>query len=274
MNKPSVSIISPVRNAILSQHQYVNAIVLQMQNRGDWELILPVWGCQDDEPMKMHGGLSNEQTIVFNALQDTESSAINEGLKHARGDYIVVVDALTVLGVEFIPTVLSKLKKSKSPFVGVPVLLSNGDTPVREIGFNESSVSIESLGFQYGNIVIVGAKTAFPQFEECNYPYILHTCRCIELFQADVEVIDGNHTCAIQEHATSTFEDEAKHCDSMMAEAFSMGFSLQNTLSVVRLFSRRKALFTEFNERYDPTLNINEYINIFHRKPKSSTHKV
>lgn len=274
MNKPAISIISPVWNAMLSQHQYVNAIALQMQERDDWELILPVWGCQGDEPMKMHGGLSNEQNIVFNAFQDNESSAINEGLKHARGDYIVVVDALTVLGIEFIPTVLSKLKNTNCHFVGVPVLLSNGDTPVREIGFNESSINIESLGFQYGNIVIVGEMARFPRFEECNYPYIIHTCRCIELIQADVKVVDGNDTCAIQEHTTSTFEDEAKLCDSMIAEAFSMGFSLENTLGVVHLFSRRKALFNEFNERYDPSLDINAYINIFHRKPKSSTHKV
>lgn len=260
---------------MLSKHQYVNAVALQMQDRDDWELILPVWGCKDNEPMKTHGVLSNDQTVVFNAQRDTESSAINEALKLARGENVVVIDPLTVLGIDFIPAVTNELMvNTNTLIVGVPVMLAKDDTPVREVGFNQESIGIEGLGFLYGIIVMVGKKTAYPKFEECDYAYYIHICRCIELLQADVKIINGNLTCAIQEYLSLNAEEEIKRCDSVISKAFYLGFSLPNTIDLMRLFSRRKALFVEFNKRYDPTLNMNEYINIFHRNPKDSIQRV
>ena len=270
--KQKLTIITPV-DSHPTAFQYANSVGLSMGQSDHWNLVFVFWGTNAENPPSMPDDLNESEQVHWVISSKDKISALNEVLTTVSDGWIVCLDEYTILGLDFVSNIYEDwIIDSEHNMVAAPVVLTRGNKPVREIGFNLNTIGVDELGLLYGNIVLVGQHDVYPPFEHDYYSSLLHTSRCIEVAQNDIKVLSGERVCAIQELESLSIEQELMECDRIISQAFTLGFGLANTLRLIKMFSRRKALLKEFNGRFDRDLDLDAYINIFHYQARRIDH--
>ncbi|SCJ80079.1 Chondroitin polymerase [Anaerotruncus sp. 2789STDY5834896] len=117
MSKPSISIIIPVFNASCYLSRCIKSI--RGQSFVAWELIVVDDGSTDDSADIYHRFASLDNRIhIFRQKNAGPSSARNTGIRHAKGDYVVFVDADDWLEPNMLATLHALIKTSDLALCG------------------------------------------------------------------------------------------------------------------------------------------------------------
>lgn len=123
-NRNSVSIIIPVYNEEMYIEKCLKSIVDQTYENIIEILVLD--GMSTDSTRDIIGKFTNEKLLLIDNEKKIQSAALNKGIKMARGDIVVRVDAHAIYDKNYVGQcvkTLNRMKSQKVVNVGGPTYL-------------------------------------------------------------------------------------------------------------------------------------------------------
>lgn len=128
-----VSVIIPVRNEEKYISTCIESVLKQDFSKENMELIL-IDGCSEDKTVEIINNFKENYNFikVYENLQKTVQHALNIGIKNARGEYIVRMDAHSEYADDYISKCVELLDKTGAENVGGP-MIAKGKTPLQRV---------------------------------------------------------------------------------------------------------------------------------------------
>jgi poly-beta-1,6-N-acetyl-D-glucosamine synthase len=164
----TISVIIPVRNEELNIVNLLNSISKQEYNQSFFEVIIVNDHSEDATEERVLEYLASGKIKDIQLLQLTETSgkkkALELGIKHAKGELIVTVDADCLVSPKWLWVYAQHFKRSSSPMMAGPVLISGEEGVLASIQqLDYLAMQVCGLGsLSNGNVLLCsGANLAF-----------------------------------------------------------------------------------------------------------------
>lgn len=175
VESPSVSIILPIRNEARYMQRCLDAVAVQDYPR-DKIQVLVVDGMSDDgtrdivrQSLERWNNQSLELTIgqMIDNPERIVPTALNRGIRAARGDIIIRVDGHAVIATDYVRRCVEVLKKVNADCVGGPIRTIGETAVAKAIAIAQSSpFGVGNAAFRYaenGRYVDTLAFGAYPR---------------------------------------------------------------------------------------------------------------
>ncbi len=133
LKNPKVSIVMPILNEEKYIAKCIDSILQQDYPKDDLELIL-VDGCSVDNTQKIINDYMEKYDFIklYENAKKTVQYALNIGIREARGEYIVRMDAHAEYADDYVSKCVEYLEKTDAVNVGGP-MVSRGKNPIQKV---------------------------------------------------------------------------------------------------------------------------------------------